>query len=87
MLAYLSETARKYRMCAATARALAGAATDPDAKKDYLEIAWRCLDRAQSYEFSEWMRRVSTAKHTPARFDKSQICGTPQEQKLSPGSI
>jgi len=50
---YLSKTAREYRAYAATARALANAATDPHAKRTYLDFSRYWLDRALDYETAE----------------------------------
>ena len=54
MLTSLSKTAREYRAHAATVRGLADAATDPHAKRHYLDIARHWLDRALDYEAAEW---------------------------------
>ena len=53
MLTSLSKTARQYRAHAANARALADAATDPHAKKQYLDFEQYWLDRALDYEWAE----------------------------------
>ena len=53
MLTSLSKTAREYRAHAARVRALADAATDDSAKRQYLDIAQRWHDRALDYESAE----------------------------------
>ena len=67
-----SETAREYRVHATTARTLADAATDPSAKKLYLEFERYWLDRALDYDCAECFLFTQASTTRPTSSDANR---------------
>jgi len=67
-----SETAREYRVHATTARTLADAATDPSAKRLYLDFERYWLDSALDYDSAECILFTQATTTRPTSSDANR---------------